>query len=155
MEPERSNERSFFYTRVFANIGLMEIVLKSLQDTQKIAKKIAKDLVKNSGSVLALYGNLGSGKTTFTQFLAKALGVKEKILSPTFVIMKTYKRDTNTRIHANDTNRIRNLVHIDTYRLNSAKDLTSLGLKDLLKDKENILVIEWPEKVEKLCLKYC
>ena len=98
---------------------------------------------------MALYGNLGSGKTTFTQFLAKALGVKEKILSPTFVIMKTYKRDTNTRIHANDTNRIRNLVHIDTYRLNSAKDLTSLGLKDLLKDKENILVIEWPEKSRK------
>lgn len=128
----------------------MEVVLKNIKDTEKLAKKVAKDLLKATPSVLALYGNLGSGKTTFTQFLAKALGVKEKILSPTFVIMKTYKRDTNTRIHTNNTNRIRNLVHIDTYRLVSAKDLTALGLKDLLKDKENILVIEWPEKIEKL-----
>ncbi|MDP3800273.1 MAG: tRNA (adenosine(37)-N6)-threonylcarbamoyltransferase complex ATPase subunit type 1 TsaE [bacterium] len=129
----------------------MEIILKNIKDTEKLAKKIAKDLPKGGPSVLALYGNLGSGKTTFTQFLAKALGIKEKILSPTFVIMKTYKlSDANTRIHANDTNKLKQMVHIDTYRLNSAKDLTTLGLKDLLKDKENILVIEWPEKIEKL-----
>ncbi len=121
----------------------MEIVLKSLKDTEKLAKKITKDLAKNSGSVLALYGNLGSGKTTFTQFLAKALGVKEKILSPTFVIMKTFSL-------SKPVGSFKFLTHIDTYRLNSAKDLTSLGLKDLLKDKENILVIEWPEKIEKL-----
>ena len=130
----------------------MEIYLKSLKDTQKLAKNLAQEIKKGDFSAVALYGDLGAGKTTFVQFLAKALGVKEKVLSPTFVIMKTFvlpKRDANTRMHANDTNKFKFLVHIDTYRLKSAKDLLSLGLKDILKDPENILIIEWPEKIAK------
>ena len=132
----------------------MEIVLKSLKDTQKLARVLAEEMILKDGpSVVALYGDLGAGKTTFVQFLAKALGIKEKILSPTFVLIKTFEiRDANPRMHANDTNRHTNkkfLVHIDTYRLKSAKDLLVLGLLDILKDKENITIIEWPEKIER------
>lgn len=125
----------------------MEMVLKSLKNTQKLAVKIAKETIKKDGPfVVALYGDLGSGKTTFVQFLAKALGVKEKVLSPTFAIIKTFSIPRGQRTVSDFST----LVHIDTYRLKSAKDLLALGLKDLLKDKKNILVVEWPEKIEKL-----
>ncbi len=132
---------------MFATIGLMEIKLKSLKDTQKLAVKIAKEISRKGGpSVIALYGDLGAGKTTFAQFLAKALGVKEKILSPTFLIIKTFYL-------SKPVGNFKFLTHVDTYRLKSAKDLIVLGLKDLLKDKENITVIEWPEKIEKYLFK--
>lgn len=123
----------------------MEMVLKSLKDTQKLAVKIAKDLPKGGPSVVALYGDLGSGKTTFTQFLAKAFGIKEKILSPTFTIIKTFPIPDSQRKIGDFSA----LVHIDTYRLKSAKELLGLGLKDILNNKNNITVIEWPEKIEK------
>jgi len=122
----------------------MEVILKNLKDTQKLAQKVTKEIVtKGYPSVVALYGDLGAGKTTFVQFLAKALGIKEKILSPTFVIIKTYVLPAQARL------RHKSLTHIDTYRLKSAKDLLALGLKDILKDQENITIIEWPEKIEK------
>ena len=121
----------------------MEVVLKSLKDTQKLAVKLAKEiLLKGGPSVAALYGDLGSGKTTFVQFLAQALGIKEKVLSPTFVILKTF-------VLPKKIGQFKFLTHVDSYRLKSAKDLLDLGLKDLLADKENITVIEWPEKIEK------
>ncbi len=122
------------------------MVLKNLKDTEKLARQLAKKVLQKGGPfVIALYGDLGAGKTTFARFLAKALGIKEKILSPTFVIIKTFSFPRGQRMVGDFSV----LVHIDAYRLKSAKDLTALGLKDLLKDRENILVIEWPEKVER------
>ena len=119
----------------------MEVILKNIKDTQKLAKDLAKEILrKDRLSVVALYGILGAGKTTFVQFLAKALGVKEKVLSPTFIIMKTFALPRRM-------GQFKFLTHIDTYRLTSAKDLLELGLKEILKDKENITIIEWPEKV--------
>lgn len=121
----------------------MEIVSKSLKDTQKIAAEIVKKAIKKSGPlVISLYGDLGSGKTTFAQFFAKSLGIKEKILSPTFVIVKIFK--------IGGMNKFKRFVHVDTYRLKSAKDLIDLGFKEMLKDAESIILIEWPEKIEKL-----
>ena len=122
----------------------MEIVLGSLKDTQKLAVKIAKEVARKGGpAVLALYGDLGAGKTTFVQFLARALGVKDKVLSPTFVIIKIYVLPTQARLGYSF------LTHIDAYRLKSAEELLGLGLRDILKDKENIVVVEWPEKMER------
>ena len=143
-DPERVREsKGLADNATLATIGLMELVLKNLRDTEKLARRITKEISRKGGpSVVALYGNLGSGKTTFAQFLAKALGVKEKILSPTFVIMKTFTITKGNPLY-------KTMTHVDTYRLNSAKDLIALGLNDLLKDKENILIIEWPEKIEK------
>lgn len=113
--------------------------MKNLKDTEKLARQISKEVCRKDGpSVVALYGDLGSGKTTFVQFLAKALGIKEKILSPTFVIIKNFTFGDG-----------RCLIHIDAYRLKSAQDLLALGLKAILRNKENVVVIEWPEKIEK------
>ena len=122
----------------------MELTLKNLEDTKKLAQKLAKKILrKGSPSVVALYGDLGAGKTTFVQFFAKALDVKEKILSPTFVIIKTYVLPVQAGL------RHKFFTHIDAYRLKLAKELSVLGLKDILKDKENITIIEWPEKIER------
>lgn len=144
----------------------MSFISKSLKDTRKIAEDLVQKVRPSGACVIALYGDLGSGKTTFVQFFAKALGVKEKVLSPTFVIIKIFNLDA--RINADPPAKIseenlggqartnadkfgyKNLIHIDTYRLAAAKDLLYLGFKDLLKNKENIILIEWPEKIEKL-----
>jgi len=120
----------------------MQKNLKNLKDTQKLAQDLIKKWQKEPGPlIVALYGDLGSSKTTFTQFLAKALKIKEKILSPTFLIIKSFCLLSKTKFKF--------LYHLDCYRLKSAKDLVVLGLKDILTDKENIVVIEWAEKVER------
>lgn len=92
-------------------------------------------------SVLALYGNLGAGKTALTKLLAQELGVREHVTSPTFVIQKSYPT-----AHS----RIRTLVHIDAYRLGTSAELATLGFKELLGDPRNLVVVEWAERVEDL-----
>ena len=95
--------------------------------------------------VVGLEGNLGSGKTTFTQTVARELGVVEQVTSPTFVIQKTYAV-TNPVYQG----RFKNLVHIDAYRLEQASELEVIGFKKLLSDKGNLIFIEWPERVREL-----
>lgn len=98
--------------------------------------------VSNPGAlVLALHGDLGSGKTTFTQLLAKQLGVTEAVTSPTFVIMKRYE---TTNEHWT------NLIHIDAYRLETVDELSILGFSTLLEQKNTIICIEWAERVAEL-----
>lgn len=127
----------------------MENISRNLRDTKKIASEMAKRIIKKEGPVvIALYGDLGSGKTKFTQFFARSIGIKDKILSPTFVVMKTFEK-FSTRAKAKIGN-FKCFVHIDTYRLKSGKDLLDLGFKEILKDKNSIILIEWPEKIEKL-----
>lgn len=114
--------------------------------SQKLLNKILK--IKNKGArVIAISGDLGAGKTTLTQELGKILGIKTKIVSPTFVIMKTYKIKSNSVYY----NEFKKLVHIDAYRLDSHSDLMKLGWKELQNDKDNLIIIEWPERVAK-CL---
>lgn len=96
---------------------------------------------KSGASILALYGDLGAGKTTFTQTLGEILGIKEDITSPTFVIMKRYQT-------ANES--FRSLIHIDAYRLNSPEELSVLGFQDWLNEERALVVIEWADKVESL-----
>ncbi len=91
--------------------------------------------------VVGLYGDLGAGKTTFTQALGKALGIKEAITSPTFVIMKTYK------LKNLKTYKLKNLIHIDAYRLKKGEELLKLGWADIISDPKNLVLIEWPEQV--------
>jgi tRNA threonylcarbamoyladenosine biosynthesis protein TsaE len=119
------------------------------KQTQKLGEKFAKEIMLSrtshnltaSGSViLGLSGNLGGGKTTFLQGFAKGLGIKEKILSPTFVILKKFLAGKP----------FKNFYHIDCYRLKSGKDILELGLKEILENPENIVAIEWPEKVKKI-----
>lgn len=118
---------------------------KGPKETQKLGhflfKKISLAGRKNA-LVIALEGELGAGKTTLVQGLAKILGIKSKIKSPTFTLMKKYKipRLQNSRY----------LYHLDCYRLKNHKDLLLFGIKDILKDKENVILIEWPERINKI-----
>ena len=115
----------------------MRIITKNEKETAALAKKIAARL--KGGEVLALVGELGSGKTTFTQALAKALGVKARVSSPTFTILKVYRAG-----HA----AIKSLVHIDAYRLRRAADLAALGWDDYLR-ADSVAVVEWADRVKR------
>lgn len=105
-------------------------------ETMKIGEDIAKAL--KGGEVLALYGDLGSGKTTFVQGLAKGLEIKTRIISPTFIIVRQYKVG------------FKNFYHIDLYRLEDLKQIEGLGIKEILNDSENIVAVEWPERIKDL-----
>ena len=108
-------------------------------------KQIAKEIIdkislikKNKASLVVLSGELGAGKTALSKEIAKYLGIKEKIISPTFVIMKIYKtKDKN----------FKKLIHIDAYRLNKDSELAILGWEEIMKDKNNIVLVEWPLNV--------
>jgi len=93
--------------------------------------------------VVALSGELGAGKTTLTQELAKQFGIKENIVSPTFVIMKIYDMNESSKYYSH----FKRLIHIDAYRLDSHKELLNIGWESLIVDKENLIIIEWPERV--------
>ena len=114
----------------------------SVEATQKVAENLVKKILeagpRNGAVVLGLVGDLGAGKTTFAQGFARALGVKEKITSPTFLIVKSYKLEVIS---------FKNFYHIDAYRLNSPQELLDLGLADLIKNPQNIILIEWADKV--------
>lgn len=92
--------------------------------------------------VVALRGDLGAGKTTFVRLLARKLGIKAKIQSPTFLIMKSYD--------FNIGNKKFNLVHSDWYRLKDRRDLSTLGFNDIISDPKNLIMIEWPERIRRI-----
>ncbi len=118
------------------------MISHSLSDTQKIAEDFLNKLeAGDKAVVVGLSGDLGSGKTTFSQFTAQILGVKEIVTSPTFVIEKVY--------HTKNT-AFPQFIHIDAYRLDEAKELEVLGFEDLLKQKGTLIFIEWPERVEQI-----
>jgi len=124
----------------------MKIISKNLSDTKKIAEDFIKKIsngAKNEAFVVGLYGDLGSGKTTFTQAVAKIFNIKEDVTSPTFVIMKSYQITRNSTFNIPYSN----LIHIDAYRLDSAKELSALNWERTLGDSKNIIFIEWPERV--------
>lgn len=115
------------------------MVLKSfsIEDTYQIAANIAEKF-KDKGGVIALSGELGAGKTTFTQGFAKALGVEDKIISPTFVLIRQHSIPNQKRI----------LFHIDLYRLEDDISLKESGIADTFLDPGNIVLIEWAEKAK-------
>ncbi|MES2416373.1 MAG: tRNA (adenosine(37)-N6)-threonylcarbamoyltransferase complex ATPase subunit type 1 TsaE [Patescibacteria group bacterium] len=143
-----------------------KIISKSPQDTEKIAKEFFESLkiqnFKGLSTVIALSGELGAGKTTFTQALGKHLGIKKKINSPTFVIMKKYLLTKSTRKNflADKTKSVpagenfhehffSYLFHLDAYRLKNEKELEKLGWAEIIADPKNLILIEWPENVKK------
>lgn len=110
--------------------------------TRDLAEGIAQEILDSrshkGAQVVALSGELGAGKTTFTQALAKSLGVTKRVLSPTFLVMK--------RFPLPQKNPFKNLYHIDAYRV-QAKDLRQLGVEEILQEP-NIVVVEWADKVK-------
>jgi len=121
-------------------------ISKNHKDTQKIARGFLDKLkIGKSATVVGLYGELGAGKTAFTQAISKLLGVRSKVASPTFVIMKRYSLKNSKHNF---------LFHIDAYRLKNEKELLHLGWEEIIKDRNNLIFIEWPENVRKAMPKH-
>ena len=110
----------------------MENITKSTEETKRLAVELAGKIQK--GSVLALYGDLGSGKTTFTRYFVEALGLKNRVQSPTFVVARKY----------GDVN------HVDLYRLTNEEEARDIGIEEMLFDQNSITLIEWPEIIENI-----
>lgn len=117
-----------------------EIVTNSFQETFALGKDFAE--VLKGGEAICLFGDLGAGKTTFTQGLLSGLGVKDTVNSPTFVVMKQYTLDDNK-------NGIDKVYHIDTYRV-EANDIIDLGWEEIITNIKNVTIVEWPEKIENI-----
>ena len=90
-------------------------------------------------TVVVLQGELGSGKTAFAKALGKMMGINEHIVSPTFVIMKSYNIDWKG---------FKKLIHVDAYRIESESELLNLGWNELVENPQHLILIEWPERVE-------
>ena len=125
--------------------------------TKSLGKKLAQDILKISlkgkAIVIALKGELGSGKTTFLQGFAKGLGIKDKILSPTFVIMKKFQVSCPAPSSApvrDKSSKFQWFYHIDCYRIKKPEELLALGFKEIISNPQNIVAIEWADKVKKI-----
>lgn len=116
---------------------MKQIISQCSDDTYKLGFKIGESC--RQGEVFALIGDLGSGKTVFAQGLAKGLGVKGQVNSPTFNVLKFYKVSKNKYID--------NFCHVDVYRLKKAADLLAVGINDFFVDKKTVTVVEWADKV--------
>ena len=116
----------------------MEFITKSAFETKSLGKEVASKL--EGGEVFALSGELGSGKTTFVQGFAEGLGVKGRIISPTFILMRKYKVGD------------KDFYHIDLYRLEGdiENEIIHLGISDIWKRPENVVIIEWAEKIKEM-----
>jgi len=114
------------------------IIVNNLKETKELAKKFAGLLT--GGEIILLNGDLGAGKTTFTKWVLRSLGVKDDVTSPTFTIMREYSCKKF------------NIYHFDMYRLSSADEAREFGLEDYIysKDKRNIVFIEWSENVKEM-----
>lgn len=117
----------------------MRYISKNMEETRVIAKEFLSTLEQGSKAVIvALQGDLGAAKTTFTQAVGSELGIVENMQSPTFVIEKIYEIDWKGFKH---------LIHIDAYRLESSEELLRLGWGEIVQEPENLIFIEWPENV--------
>jgi tRNA threonylcarbamoyladenosine biosynthesis protein TsaE len=121
----------------------MEFLSKNVAKTSQIAAEFGAKLKPNTekATTIGLYGELGSGKTTFMKYLAKAFGIKETIQSPTFVIEKIYELENKPFQH---------LIHIDAYRIEKEDEMINLGWQEIIADPSNLICIEWPERIAKI-----
>ena len=114
-----------------------KLTLSSLEDTKKLGQELAKEILKRRGEaafVVFLDGDLGTGKTTLVKEIIFALGVKEKVKSPTFTIIEPYELNNE------------NIYHVDLYRIIDPTELEIIGLREYLNESKAIIFIEWPEK---------
>ncbi|HNU96865.1 MAG TPA: tRNA (adenosine(37)-N6)-threonylcarbamoyltransferase complex ATPase subunit type 1 TsaE [Candidatus Portnoybacteria bacterium] len=114
-------------------------LVQNKKQTENLAKMLAKEILKYKNNkkqalVFGFVGNLGAGKTTFIQSFTKGLGIRGRLTSPTFVLMKKYG----------------NLYHLDCYRIKDHKDVLALDFAEIINEPKNIIAIEWAEKIKKV-----
>jgi len=141
--------RSKFHigTQIFANSSVE--MMKVGQEFGEALKTQSLDIPGTKGTLIALIGGLGTGKTTFTQGVAKGFGIKTRIVSPTFIIMRSYNIESDSSSKVN----INTLYHVDLYRVpehNIKKELETVGFYDATHDHRNLVMVEWADKLPKL-----
>ncbi len=118
----------------------MKFVCNSEDKLEDVVVEVLKKISKREYAVVfGLYGDLGSGKTTFTKRLAKAVGILDVITSPTFMLQKRFEIDFNG---------FKNLYHLDMYRFEEESEVKCLDWENTISNPENIVVVEWPDRVE-------
>ncbi len=114
---------------------MQKVRTNTAEETRELAQKHALDF--KNGGILALSGDLGAGKTTFAQGFARGLGIEDRIISPTFLIIRQYPIPNQKNF----------FYHIDLYRIENI-DFKSSGLEEILSEPTNVVLIEWAEKIE-------
>ncbi|MEA1929530.1 MAG: tRNA (adenosine(37)-N6)-threonylcarbamoyltransferase complex ATPase subunit type 1 TsaE [Patescibacteria group bacterium] len=133
----------------------MPVVISSnLQQTTDAAKRWLEEVSKmplhGQARVVAMLGDLGSGKTTFVQAVARELRIVENVVSPTFVIEKIYHLLPPTQRPGQAATSFEHLIHIDCYRLDNPQELQHLGWKEIAANERNLIMIEWADKIRRL-----
>ncbi|MBI4085734.1 MAG: tRNA (adenosine(37)-N6)-threonylcarbamoyltransferase complex ATPase subunit type 1 TsaE [Candidatus Liptonbacteria bacterium] len=117
----------------------------SSAETKKLGERLAKKILargtQKQAVVVGLSGGLGSGKTTFIQGFFRGIGIGKRALSPTFIIMRRLELKNG---------KFKSLFHIDAYRLRKPKELLELGLREALRGPENVILIEWADKLKRV-----
>ena len=117
-------------------------IVETVEELKAVAGELLgiwkQTLNKNQTVVVALSGDLGAGKTTFVQELAKIIGVAETVNSPTFVIMKLYETEDSV---------FQKLVHVDAYRIEDSVEMTTLHFSEIVNTANSLICIEWAEKI--------
>jgi len=125
----------------------MILMAQNIKATERLSARLIREILRRHGiekqaTVVALEGELGAGKSVFVRGAAKFLGIKNKIKSPTFVLIKKYRIPKKQRFSF--------LYHLDCYRLRDYRDLKILEIDEILKMPDNIVFIEWSERVRKI-----
>lgn len=119
---------------------LTTIITKNAEETKNLGEKLAHTVVGERSAfshVVCLYGELGMGKTTFVQGMAKGLGITSRLLSPTFIIVRRHILSTIRQV----------FYHLDLYRIESEKEMEELGLQEIFENPHHIVVVEWAERL--------
>lgn len=113
----------------------MNYISNNEKETRKLGREFS--LILTGGEVVCLKGDLGAGKTTFVQGMMEILAPGKRILSPTFIIVRHYTVEQKEA---------KSLYHVDLYRMENYRNIEGLGILELMNKKENIFLIEWPER---------
>lgn len=125
-----------------------KVTTNNLKEFNNFAKSMAERLLSknedsNKAAVMALAGELGAGKTTFAQTFAKTLGVEERVKSPTFAIFRKWKIESGKW-------KGKTFYHFDVYRIEDEKEILNLGWEEIISNPENIVLVEWADKIENI-----
>lgn len=151
-------------------VKYLECRTNNSNQTKKMAEALARETLRTNprktAFLLALEGDLGSGKTTFLQGFARGLGIREKILSPTFIIFRKFKVPRNRTPKDSDVtseppgqvnsfrgrqnSKFKIFYHLDCYRLQKPKEILKLDFKEIISNPQNIVAVEWSEKIKKV-----
>ena len=122
----------------------VEVTIKNLEEMEEFAINVAHQL--QGGEILGLIGDLGAGKTAFVQLMAKAMGIRKGVRSPTFILMQCF----NTSKDYSSKTGINELCHVDAYRLETADELFAIGFGEYAEREDAITAVEWADRVESI-----